>query len=121
MTETLRFDTRHEPGYTIVTVSGDIDMITVAGLREQLFELAASGRPIVADLDRVSFIDSTGLGVLVGTVKRAASHGGAFHVVSAQPSISRLFRLTGLDGAIPLARTLEDAAQALAARSLPLP
>jgi anti-anti-sigma regulatory factor len=42
-------------------------------------------------------------------------------VVSAQPSISRLFRLTGLDGAIPLARTLEDAAQALAARSLPLP
>ena len=43
------------------------DMITAAGLREQLFELAASGRPLVADLDQVSFIDSAGLGVLVGT------------------------------------------------------
>ena len=116
MTEALTFSTRREPDYTVVTVSGEIDMVSVARLREQLFELAASGEPVVADLDRVSFIDSTGLGVLVGTVRRATAHGGSFQVVSAQPNFWRVFRMAGLDSAIPLTRTLAEAQQALAAR-----
>ena len=45
----------------------------MTGLHERLFELAASGRPLVADLDQVSFIDSAGLAALVGTAKRAAA------------------------------------------------
>jgi len=45
----------------------------VTGLRERLFELAASGRPLVVDLDQVSLIDSAGLAALVGTAKRAAA------------------------------------------------
>jgi anti-sigma B factor antagonist len=119
MTEALTFSIRREPDYTVVTVSGEIDMVTVGRLREQLFELAASGEPVVADLDRVSFIDSTGLGVLVGTVKRAAAHGGSFQVVSAQPNFWRVFRMAGLDSAIPLTRTLAEAQQALADRDAP--
>ena len=114
MTEALTISTRREPGYTVVTVSGEIDMVTVARLREQLFELAAGGGAIVADLDQVSFIDSTGLGVLVGTVKRAAAYGGSFQVVSAQPNFWRVFRMAGLDSAIPLTRTLAEAQQQLA-------
>jgi len=45
----------------------------VTGLHERLFELAASGRPLVVDLDQVSFMDSAGLAALVGTAKRAAA------------------------------------------------
>ncbi len=71
MSKALTIEARHERDYTIVTIVGEIDMITVTGLREQLFELAASSRPFVADLDQVSFIDSAGLGVLVGTANRA--------------------------------------------------
>ena len=67
----LTIEVRHEQDYVIVTAAGEIDISTVARMRECLFDLAASGRPLVADLDQVSFIDSTGLAALVGTAKRA--------------------------------------------------
>ena len=82
-------------------------------LREPLFELAASGRPLVVDLDQVSFIDLAGLAALVGTAKRAAARGGSLHVACARPQIRRLFRLTGLDRQVPLARTMDEALEAL--------
>ena len=56
---------RHEPDYVLVTVAGEVDFASAAGLRERLFTLASAGRPLVADLDRVSFIDAAGLGVQV--------------------------------------------------------
>ena len=49
---------RHEPDYVLVTVAGEVDFASAAGLRERLFMLASAGRPLVADLDRVSFIRS---------------------------------------------------------------
>ena len=66
MGEALTIEARHEQGYPVVTVAGEIDIATAARLRERLFELAAGGRPLVADLDQVRFIDSAGLAVLVG-------------------------------------------------------
>ena len=119
MSKALTIEARHERDYTIVTIVGEIDMITVTGLREQLFELAASSRPLVADLDQVSFIDSAGLGVLVGTANRAASHGGVLEVVCARPNIWQLFRLSGLNRRIPLNHTMDEARRALAARTAP--
>ncbi|HEY2687211.1 MAG TPA: STAS domain-containing protein, partial [Streptosporangiaceae bacterium] len=77
MGEALTIEVRHEQGYAIVTAAGEIDISTATKLRECLFELAASGRPLVADLDQVGFIDSAGLSALVGTAKRAAAHGGS--------------------------------------------
>ena len=95
MGEALTIEARHERGYPIVTVAGEIDIATATRLRERLSGLAARGRPLVADLDRVSFIDSAGLAALVGAAKRAAAHGGSLHVVCAQPKVRQLFRLTG--------------------------
>ena len=115
MDEALTIVIRHEQGRSIVTAAGDIDISTVARLRECLFELAASGRPLVADMDQVSFIDSTGLAALAGTAKRAAASGGSLYAVCGRPKIRQLFRLTGLDCRIPLASTLDEALEALAA------
>jgi anti-sigma B factor antagonist len=102
-----------------VAVAGEIDIATVTGLKEQLVELAASGRPLVADLDQVTFIDSAGLSALVGAAKRTAVSGGSLHVVCAQPRIRQLFLLTGLGRRIPLARTLDEAREAVAASNAP--
>ena len=103
-----------------MAVAGEIDISTVTGLRECLFELAASGHPLLVDLDQVTFIDSAGLSVLVGTAKRAAAHGGSLYAACARPKIRKLFRLTGLDRRLPLARTLDEALDALmAARATP--
>jgi anti-sigma B factor antagonist len=115
MGETLAISVRSERGYPVVAVAGEIDIATVTQLRERLFELAVSGRQLVIDLDRVSFIDSAGLGALAGTARRAAAHGASLHVVCARPRIRQLFRLTGLDRRVPLARTLGEAVDSLAA------
>lgn len=115
MGDALTIEVRHEQDYVIVTAAGEIDISTVTRMRECLFDLAASGRPLVADLDQVSFIDSTGLAALVGTAKRANACGGALYVVCGQPKVRQLFRLTGLDGRIPLASTLDEAREALTA------
>jgi anti-sigma B factor antagonist len=114
MGDALTIKARHERGYLIVTVAGEIDIATVTRLRERLFELAASGRPLVADLDRVSFIDSAGLSALVGAANRADAYGGSLHVVCAEPKIRQMFRLTGLERRLAPARTLDEALDALA-------
>ena len=120
MDEALTIGVRRERDYAIVTAAGEIDISTVTGLRERLSELAASGRPLVVDLDQVTFIDSAGLAALVGAAKRAAAHGGSLYAACARPKIRKLFRLTGLDRRIPLARTLDEAREALtAARTTP--
>ena len=118
MGEVLTIRARHDRGYPIVTVAGEIDIATAARLRERLFELAADGRPLVADLDQVRFIDSAGLAALVGAANRADAHGGSLHVVCARPQIRQLFRLTGLHRRLSPARTLDEALDALMAAPL---
>ncbi len=113
--DALTVRVRYKPKYVLVAVAGEIDIATVAPLREHLRPLAASGRPLIADLDQVSFIDAAGLGALVGVARLAAEQGVGLQVVCARDRIRKVFRLTGLDRSIPLARTLAEALQVLAA------
>jgi anti-anti-sigma factor len=53
MGEELTIEARHERGYPVVTVAGEIDIATAARLRERLFELAAAGRPGCRSISRV--------------------------------------------------------------------
>ena len=122
MGKALTIRVRRDRGYAFVAVAGEVDIATVTRLRESLFELAASDRALVVDLDQVTFIDSSGLAALVGAARRAAAHGASLQVVCARPRIRQLFHLTGLDGQVPLARTLDGALESLAAaRPPPLP
>ena len=109
MGEALTIEVRHEQGCAIVTAAGEIDYSAVTALRERLFDVAASGAPLVVDLDRVSCIDSVGLATLVGAANRAAAHGGSLKVACARPKIRQLVRLTGLDGRVPPARAPDEA------------
>jgi anti-sigma B factor antagonist len=106
---------RYEPGYVLVTLAGEIDFSVVAGLRERLFTLAATGHPVVVDLDRVTFIDAAGLGVLAGAARRAAVHGASVHAVCARRQTRRLFRFTRLDRTVVLSGSMDEALQLLAA------
>jgi anti-sigma B factor antagonist len=111
----LTVEVRQEPGHVLVTVAGEIDIATVPQLQERLAAAAASGRPLIVDLDRVTFIDASGLGVLASAARRAAAHGASLQAVSARHHLQRLFTITGLDRHIPLARTVTEARQNLAA------
>jgi anti-sigma B factor antagonist len=109
MVDVLDITVRDERGSVIVAVAGEIDISTVAELRERLYELAGNGGTLIVDLNRVTFIDSTGLGVLVGTARRVAEHGGSLYAVCAQPQPRKLLWTTGVDKRIPLAATVDGA------------
>ena len=109
MDGTADITVRNEGGVVIAAITGEIDISTVARLRERLYELADNGGTLIVDLNRVEFIDSTGLGALVGTARRVAAHGGSLYAVCAQPQPRRLLWVTGVDKRIPLAATVAGA------------
>ena len=93
----LGLDLSEREGCSVLAVSGEVDVATVPRLREQLHSLVAQGdRCIVVDLDAVDFLDSTGLGVLVGALKRVRSSGGDLQLICTQPRIRKVFEVTGL-------------------------
>src|SRR4029079_8954185 len=85
-----------------VVVRGEIDVATSPQLRDELNELVSRGaRVLTLDFADVSFVDSSGLGVLVGAYKRLREDGdGSVRIVSAQPSVRKVFEITGLEAAL---------------------
>lgn len=105
----LAIRAEHQRGHTVVTVAGDIGTLTAPQLREQLYALAVRGRPLVVDLDAVTFLSAAGLRVLATTASRAVAHGGRLQVAAGRYQIRRLFLLTGLHHQIPLSHTVAEA------------
>jgi anti-sigma B factor antagonist len=91
-----------DPEAPIVVVKGEIDVATSPQLRRELTALVARGaRDITLQFDEVSFVDSSGLGVLVGTYKRLREEDtGSIRIVGAQPSVRKVFEITGLEAAL---------------------
>jgi anti-sigma B factor antagonist len=93
----LSLNTRTVDDRTVVEVGGEIDVYTAPKLREALIELVQGGTyNIVVDMEQVEFLDSTGLGVLVGGLKRVRSHDGSMTLVCTQERLLKIFRITGL-------------------------
>lgn len=104
----LTVEVCQEAGYTLITVAGEVDIATAPALRERLAGPAASGKPIIVDLDAVSFIDASGLGVLASAASCVAAHGASLHLVCARDRVRRLFSITGMDRYMPIARTMSQ-------------
>ena len=95
---------------TVVAVAGELDVHTAPILLTELEPLSRrAGIALIVDLSAVPFIDSTGLGVLVTTLKHVREVGGSLDVVVAAPRVLKVFALTGLDVVIPLHATLAEA------------
>lgn len=94
----------------VVQVNGEVDVHTAPKLRAHLFELIEDGRHhLIVDMDHVTFFDSTGLGVLIGALKRVRKHRGSVRVVCSRERIIAIFRVTGLTEILPVHAGLEDA------------
>ena len=97
-------------GTTVIEVSGEIDVYTAPRLREALVSLVDAGNyRVIVDMERVEFLDSTGLGVLVGGLKRVRAHDGGIDLVCTQGRILRIFRITGLSKVFNIFDTVEEA------------
>jgi anti-sigma B factor antagonist len=94
---TLELTVSEQEGETVVRAAGELDVNTAPELREQLARLIAENADrIVVDLTEVSFVDSTALSVLVSALKRLRQADGDLQLASPNPSVRRVFEITGL-------------------------
>jgi len=93
----LKIDTKAQDDRTVMTLAGEVDLSTAPALRQQLASVVDGGVDhVVVDLRQVGFMDSTGLGVLVGGLKKVRAHDGTLQLVCNQDRLLKIFRITGL-------------------------
>jgi anti-sigma B factor antagonist len=106
----LDVDTRDAA--SVVSLRGEIDVYTAPRLRQALIDLVEGGATdIVVDMTKVDFLDSTGLGVLVGGLKRVKSKEGELRLVVTAERIMKIFDITGLSKVFPMYGSLDEALQ----------
>jgi anti-anti-sigma factor len=81
----------------VVTIAGDLDLSTAPELERSLVGIQTDGRPVVLDLRKVSFMDSSGLRVILAADARARAAGARLVLVEGRPGVQRVFQLTLLD------------------------
>ncbi|GAA4663192.1 MULTISPECIES: STAS domain-containing protein [Amycolatopsis] len=100
---------RADPGVVVLSVAGDLDMLTSPQLADSLRELLDQHpRTVVVDLSKVDFLGSAGLAALVGAHEQAGSQ-GSLRIVASARETQRAFRMTGLDELLAIYPTAEEA------------
>lgn len=109
----LKLEHHTQDGSEVVDVEGEIDVYTAPRLRELLIELVNKGHfRLIVNMEKVEFLDSTGLGVLVGGLKRVRAHDGSLDLVCTQERILKIFRITGLTKVFGIHDTVDEAIEA---------
>ena len=108
MAATLDIQARSDSTWSILSLQGEVDISTVDALEEQIEQCLKHGSRLILDLSGVSFIDSTGLRLVIGTRQRL-SEDGELVLVAQDGPVTRLLEITGLDGAFPVFDTVEEA------------
>ena len=97
-------------GCTVCRPVGELDAFTVSQFRQALAELASSPRLLI-DLAGVPFVDSAGLGALIGGIRRVRELGGDVAVACPRPTLTRLLHTTGFDRIVTVAPSVDEAAK----------
>jgi anti-sigma B factor antagonist len=110
--ESMELDIRTERDgdACLVTVAGEVDVYTSPMLKVRLVEAIDEGcSRLVVVLDEVGFIDSSGLGVLVGALRRMKERDHDLRIVCTRDQVLKIFRITGLDKVFPIVATVDEA------------
>lgn len=106
----LDISSEHADGVCTLSLNGEVDVYTAPRLKEALVQHIEDGCiDIVIDLGGMGFIDSSGLGVLVGGLRRVKERDGSIRVICDRENILKIFRITGLDKVFPIFGTIEEA------------
>jgi len=96
MTE-LAFTSDQQADATVLALTGEIDMQSASVLRDRVDALEVSSGTLVLDLAGVGFVDSSGLGALLGIKKQQDSSGGRLLLTRLSPAVTRLIEITKMD------------------------
>ncbi len=106
----IRHHERHS--WTVLSIAGELDVVGAPELRQAVVSAVAGGvRRLILDLSQVDFLDSFGIGVVVGALKRLRQRGGDLEVVCPVPRIRRVFEICDLDRVMALHRSVDRAAR----------
>jgi anti-sigma B factor antagonist len=107
----LDIRTERDGDVCVVTLEGEIDVYTAPRLKVVLAEAIEDGcANVIVNLEKIAFIDSSGLGVLVSALRRARERDGVVRIVCTRDNVLKIFRITGLDKVFPI---FADPAEAL--------
>jgi len=105
---------RREGKYPVIEVSGEIDVYTAPVFKGAVYEPITQGyRHIIVDMAHVSYMDSSGFGILLGACKRVMPNGGTVSLVGTNEMITRMLNITRLDTVFKLHDSIESAIEAI--------
>lgn len=109
----------YQGSWLVAKLTGELDVATVPAVRAKLEQALVDKIPagLILDLTDVTFMDSSGLGFLLGRYQRLAESGGAIMIAGAQGQVRRVFELSGLTKIIPQVQTLAEALKAVGGES----
>jgi anti-sigma B factor antagonist len=87
---------------SVVSLAGELDLSTIPRVQKQLFDQLRSHAAIVVDLTDVTFIDSSGIALLIQAFRTTDDTGILNTVIAEGSQVERVFRLAGIDRALPL-------------------
>lgn len=106
------------PNASVVILAGELELSTIPSVERRLFDQLRKHPGVVVDLTRLSFIDSSGIGLLIQAF-RATDDGRSLHTVIAHGSqVERVFRLVGIDRSLPVFFERDKALAALDGRGV---
>ena len=105
-----------QPPWTVLTVGGDLDVVGAPDLRQAVVSAVADGcRRLILDISDLDFVDSFGLGAVVGALKRLRQRGGELALVCPSRRVRRVFEICDLDRIITFHDSIDSAAGSPAA------
>lgn len=108
----IEIEVTQEGEYRVLKPTGDLDVYTVGSLRDAIADILEHNDPkVVVDLDGVPFMDSSGLGALMGGVRRLREAGGDLAIACTREQHLKLFTITGFGEGVSIAPTVDEAAQ----------
>lgn len=106
----MQIEQSERAGAVVLATSGRFNMVSAPLVKARIDEAVTAGTPrIVVDLSGVDFIDSSGLGALIGGLKAARQAGGDLRIAAAGDQVLTVLKLTNLDRILTPHATVEDA------------
>jgi anti-sigma B factor antagonist len=93
----------------VMAIAGEVDLATAPRLKEVLVQVIDQAKTVILDLSGATYMDSTGLGVLIGSLKHAREVGGDVKLAGLVPKVRRVFSITGVDKVFEIYSTVEQA------------
>lgn len=94
----------------IIRLKGEFDLLRAEKIRREIDEKLREAKVLnlIINLEKVSFIDSSGLGVIIGRYKKIKQKGGGMYIVGAQPVVEKILILSGINKLVPLFKSEQE-------------